>query len=103
MANRSQMSPKVSEILAFSKEEAMRLASTAVGPEHMMLGILREKNSPVKDFLTIMDIDMDNMKEDKGEQPRDNSHINRTIPQRAGKQHSETRRARGKGAAHADC
>lgn len=63
MANRSQMSPKVSEILAFSKEEAMRLASRAVGPEHMMLGILRGKNSPVKDFLTIMDIDMDNMKE----------------------------------------
>ena len=57
------MSPKVSEILAFSKEEAMRLASRAVGPEHMMLGILRGKNSPVKDFLTIMDIDMDNMKE----------------------------------------
>ncbi|MBO4786205.1 MAG: ATP-dependent Clp protease ATP-binding subunit, partial [Prevotella sp.] len=41
----------------------MRLASRAVGPEHMMLGILRGKNSPVKDFLTIMDIDMDNMKE----------------------------------------
>ena len=63
MANRSQMSPKVSEILAFSKEEAMRLASGVVGPEHMMLGILRGKNSPVKDFLTMMDIDMDNMKD----------------------------------------
>ncbi len=74
MANRSQMSPKVSEILAFSKEEAMRLASTAVGPEHMMLGILREKNSPVKDFLTIMDIDMDNMKESLVEKIKENNH-----------------------------
>ena len=68
------MSPKVSEILAFSKEEAMRLASTAVGPEHMMLGILREKNSPVKDFLTIMDIDMDNMKESLVEKIKENNH-----------------------------
>ena len=73
MANRSQMSPKVSEILAFSKEEAMRLASVAVGPEHMMLGILREKNSPVKDFLTIMDIDMDNMKESLVEKIKENN------------------------------
>jgi ATP-dependent Clp protease ATP-binding subunit ClpC len=64
----------VSEILAFSKEEAMRLASTAVGPEHMMLGILREKNSPVKDFLTIMDIDMDNMKESLVEKIKENNH-----------------------------
>ena len=68
------MSPKVSEILAFSKEEAMRLASVAVGPEHMMLGILREKNSPVKDFLTIMDIDMDNMKESLVEKIKENNH-----------------------------
>ena len=67
------MSPKVSEILAFSKEEAMRLASVAVGPEHMMLGILREKNSPVKDFLTIMDIDMDNMKESLVEKIKENN------------------------------
>lgn len=52
----------------------MRLASTAVGPEHMMLGILREKNSPVKDFLTIMDIDMDNMKESLVEKIKENNH-----------------------------
>ena len=74
MAIRSQMSPKLSEILAFSKEEAMRLASVAVGPEHMMLGILRGKNSPVKDFLTIMDIDMDNMKESLEEKIMENNN-----------------------------
>ena len=62
MANRSQMSPKVSEILAFSKEEAQRLASNSVTPEHIMLGILREKNSPVKDFLIVMEIDLNDIK-----------------------------------------
>ena len=42
----SQFSPKVSEILAFSREEATRLASSFVGPEHLLLGMLREKNGP---------------------------------------------------------
>ena len=41
----SQFSPKVSEILAYSREEANRLASRSVGPEHLVLGILREKDS----------------------------------------------------------
>lgn len=47
----SQFSPKVSEILAFSREEAVRLASRSVGPEHLLLGILRDKHSIVHDLL----------------------------------------------------
>ncbi|MBO5001426.1 MAG: hypothetical protein J6C66_01860, partial [Prevotella sp.] len=43
MAN--QFSPKVSQILAFSKEEAIRLCSSHVGPEHLLLGILRDKDN----------------------------------------------------------
>jgi len=43
----SQFSPKVSEILSFSREEAARLASSSVGPEHLLLGLLREKDGPV--------------------------------------------------------
>ena len=39
----SQFSPKVSEILAFSREEASRLESRTVGPEHILLAMLREK------------------------------------------------------------
>lgn len=42
----SQFSPKVSEVLAFSREEATRLASRSVGPEHLLLGMLREKKQP---------------------------------------------------------
>ena len=45
----NQFSQKVSEILSFSKEEAERLASGHIGPEHILLGILREKNGIVKD------------------------------------------------------
>ena len=37
----SQFSSKVSEILAFSREEAARLSSSSVGPEHLLLGMMR--------------------------------------------------------------
>ena len=40
----SQFSSKVSEILAFSREEAARLSSTSVGPEHLLLGMMRMKD-----------------------------------------------------------
>ena len=46
----SQFSPKVSQILAFSREEAARLASRSVGPEHLLLGILRDKTGPVHEL-----------------------------------------------------
>ncbi len=58
----SQFSPKVSEILAFSREEATRLASNHVGPEHILLGILREQNGPVIDLLNRMDINIQQIK-----------------------------------------
>ncbi len=40
----NQFSSKVSEILAFSREEAARLSSTSVGPEHLLLGMMRMKD-----------------------------------------------------------
>lgn len=58
----SQFSPKVSEILTFSREEATRLASSFVGPEHLLLGILREKEGPVTDLLRHLDINIPNIK-----------------------------------------
>lgn len=60
----SQFSPNVSEILAFSREEATRLASSSVGPEHLLLAILREKNSPIIDILNCLDINIQNIKEE---------------------------------------
>ena len=58
----SQFSHKVSEILAFSREEAYRLASRSVGPEHIVLGILREKNSLLSNLFQRMNIDEKNVK-----------------------------------------
>ena len=58
----SQFSPTVSEILAFSREEATRLASSSVGPEHLLLAILREKNSPIIDIFNRLDINIQSVK-----------------------------------------
>lgn len=58
----SQFSPKVSEILAFSREEAARLASRSVGPEHLLLGIIREKNNPLTELFLRMDVNLKSIK-----------------------------------------
>ena len=54
----SQFSPKVSEILAYSREEAARLASQSVAPEHLLLGMLRLKDGPVINVFQRLDINL---------------------------------------------
>ena len=46
----SQFSQKITEILAFSREEAERLACPSVGPEHLLLGMLRLHDGAVKEI-----------------------------------------------------
>jgi len=58
----SQFSPKVSEILAFSREEAARLASRSVGPEHLLLGMLRSKEGPVIDLFQRLNLNLQSVK-----------------------------------------
>ena len=58
----SQFSPKVSEVLAYSREEAARLASSSVGPEHLLLGLLRMKDGPVIDVFHRLQLNMQSVK-----------------------------------------
>ena len=58
----TQFSPKLSEILAYSREEAARLASRSVGPEHLLLGILRTKEGPVIDLFKRLDLNLQAVK-----------------------------------------
>lgn len=41
----NQFSTDIAKILEFSKEEAIRLSSSQIGPEHLLLGILKQNNS----------------------------------------------------------
>ena len=58
----TQFSPKLSEILAYSREEAARLASRSVGPEHLLLGILRTNDGPVIDLFRQLDVNLSAVK-----------------------------------------
>ena len=58
----NQFSPKVSEVLSFSREEAERLTSKSVTPEHIMLAILREKSGQVWELFSKCKVDIDNIK-----------------------------------------
>ena len=58
----TQFSPKLSEILAFSREEAARLASRSVGPEHLLLGIMRTNEGPVIDLFNRLNLNMQAVK-----------------------------------------
>lgn len=58
----NSFSQRVSENLSFSREEALRLSSGAIRPEHIVLGMLRDKQSPLKALLTGANIDIDKVK-----------------------------------------
>ena len=77
----SQFSPKVSEILAYSREEAARLASTSVGPEHLLLGMMRLKDGAANSVFRRLHMNMHGIKtslEQKVQQDAFNSPITTT-------------------------
>ncbi len=51
-------SPKVKDVIAYSKEEALRLGHDFIGTEHLMLGLLRKANGDAIDILNALDIDL---------------------------------------------
>ena len=70
----SQFSPKVSQILAFSREEAARLASRSVGPEHLLLAILRDKTGPVHELFVKSDINFQSVKTELEQKVREEDY-----------------------------
>lgn len=55
-------SPKVAKILEKSSDEAARLYSRSIGPEHLMLGILSDQNNNVCTALNRMNVNLQSMK-----------------------------------------
>ena len=72
----SQFSTKVSQVLAFSREEATRLASRSVGPEHLLLGIMREQSDTVMSLFQRLDVNLQSVKTELEMRVReDESHL----------------------------
>ena len=54
----SNFSPKVKEIISYSREEALRLGNDFIGTEHLLLGLIREGEGLALRVLQTMQIDL---------------------------------------------
>ena len=60
----SQFSPKLSLVLAYSREEALRLQNAFIGPEHLLLGIIRDGDGKAIDILNALSVDLLRIKQE---------------------------------------
>ena len=51
-------SPKVRDVITFSKEEALRLGHEFIGTEHLLLGLIRKGEGKAIEILTAFDVDL---------------------------------------------
>ncbi len=58
----NQFSPKISEVLIYSKEEAIRLHNDCVAPEHLLLGLIREGEGKAIQILRLLNLDFKSVK-----------------------------------------
>ena len=59
-----QYSQKLSDILVYSREEAGRLHCDYIGPEHLLLALLRDGNNMAVDLLSKLHVDLRNVKQE---------------------------------------
>ena len=55
-------SPRVKDVIAYSKEEALRLGHDFIGTEHLMLGLLRDGNGKAINILNALGIDLNHLR-----------------------------------------
>lgn len=55
-------SPKVKDVIAYSKEEALRLGHDFIGTEHLMLGLLRDGNGKAVTILNALAVDLNHLR-----------------------------------------
>lgn len=55
-------SPRVKDVIAYSKEEALRLGHDFIGTEHLMLGLLRDGNGKAVTILNALAIDLNHLR-----------------------------------------
>ena len=55
-------SPRVKDVIAYSKEEALRLGHDFIGTEHLMLGLLRDGDGKAIDILNNLQVDLDHLR-----------------------------------------
>ncbi|MGC6490346.1 MAG: ATP-dependent Clp protease ATP-binding subunit [Flavobacteriales bacterium] len=54
----SKFSQRLNDVLSYSKEEALRLGHNSIGPEHFLLGILRDGKGSAAMILKALEVDL---------------------------------------------
>ena len=47
-------SPKVRDVITYSKDEALRLGNDFIGTEHLLLGLIKKGNGKAIEILTLL-------------------------------------------------
>lgn len=58
----AKFSPRVKEVITFSREEALRLGHDHIGIEHILLGLIREGEGTAMKVLRSLDVDPDELR-----------------------------------------
>ena len=66
----NQFTQRMSDIIMYSREEAIRFHNVGIGPEHLLLGILREGEGKAIDVLESLHVDLDSVKKKMEEELR---------------------------------
>ncbi|MCF6279645.1 MAG: ATP-dependent Clp protease ATP-binding subunit [Flavobacteriaceae bacterium] len=55
-------SPKVKDVIAYSKEEALRLGHDFIGTEHLVLGLLRKAEGKAIEILNLLEVNLEHLR-----------------------------------------
>jgi ATP-dependent Clp protease ATP-binding subunit ClpC len=58
-------SPRVKDVISYSKEEALRLGHDYIGTEHLMLGLLREGEGSAVQILEDLGVELGGFRQEK--------------------------------------
>ena len=72
----SQFSPRIKDIIGYSREEAIRLGNDYIGQEHLFLGILRDGEGIATDILENLGVDLAEIKQLVEKKIRTDKEIN---------------------------
>lgn len=59
----NRFSPKVKEVISYSREEALRFGHDYIGTEHLLLGLLHDSNSLAVRVLNSLDVNTDHLRQ----------------------------------------
>jgi ATP-dependent Clp protease ATP-binding subunit ClpC len=71
----SQFSPRIKDVLSYSREEAIRLGNESIGLEHIFLGILRDGEGVAIEILTNLSVNLSEIKQSIEEKLRTGKNI----------------------------